>query len=90
MTRGRLFAVAGLSLLLIASAIAVVHTKYATRKLFVELEHLRAHRDSVDVEWGQLRLEQSTWSTHGRIHRMAQEQLGMGAPRPEDMVVISP
>ena len=79
-----------MSLALTGSAIAVVHTKYATRKLFVELEHLRAQRDSVDVEWGQLRLEQSTWSTHGRIHRIALEQLNMRAPTPEDTVVISP
>jgi cell division protein FtsL len=89
-TRGQFWGIAALSLALMGSAIAVVHTKYATRKLFVELEHLRAQRDLVDVEWGQLRLEQSTWSTHGRVHRMALERLNMRAPRPEDIVVISP
>ena len=51
----------------VMSAMALIYTKHESRKLFVELETLTTERDELNIEWGQLQIEQSTWATHGRI-----------------------
>ena len=79
-----------LGLAVVISATSVVYAKYASRKHFVELESLRAKRDAVDVEWGRLQLEQSTWATHGRVERIAREKLNMRIPLVDEVKVIRP
>ena len=74
----------------IISAVAVSYTKFANRKLFVELHELRMQRDDLDVEWGRLRLEQSAWATHGRVESVARERLDMRIPQSEDVVLLAP
>jgi cell division protein FtsL len=76
--------------LVIASAIAVVYSKHENRKLFVELQGLKTQRDELEIEWGRLQLEQSTWATHGRIERLARERLQMRLPPPESSVLVRP
>lgn len=73
-----------------ASAIGVVYAKHESRKLFMELQALQATRDEMNVEWGQLQLEQSTLATHARIDTEARTKLGMIAPAPETVVIIKP
>ena len=53
-----------LRLVCVISAIALIYTKHESRKLFVELETLTHERDELNIEWGQLQIEQSTWATH--------------------------
>ena len=45
------------------SAVGVVWSKHEARSLFIELQGLKAERDALDIEWGQLKLEQSAWAT---------------------------
>ena len=35
-------------------------------------------RDALDIEWGQLKLEQSAWATHGRVEQTARVGLQHG------------
>ncbi|MEE8118367.1 MAG: cell division protein FtsL [Gammaproteobacteria bacterium] len=79
---------AALFLAVTGSAVAVAYSKFQTRMFFVQLENLRKQRDNLDIEWGQLRLEQSTWATHGRIEKLAHEQLNMVIPENSEIVVI--
>jgi cell division protein FtsL len=74
----------------IVSALAVVYAKYESRTLFVELQKLNRERDAMDVEWGQLQLEQSTWTAHNRIEGTARTRLGMLLPEPDQIVVVRP
>lgn len=90
MTRGQLTMLVFCMTAVLASAVGVVYSKYASRKYFVELQALRAERDAVEVEWGRLRLEQNTWATHGRIERLARNKLEMHIPSPSEVVVITP
>jgi cell division protein FtsL len=90
MTRGRFLLLALLALGVLMSATAVVYAKYASRKHFVELQQLRAQRDAVDVEWGRLKLEQSTWAAHGRVERLARKKLDMHLPATSEVVVVRP
>ncbi len=79
-----------LALLVLASAIGVVVTKHQSRKLFVELEALNQERDELNIDWGRLQLEQSTWSTHGRIEQVARERLDMHLPTQAETVIVVP
>ncbi len=72
----------------VMSAIALVYTKHEARKLFVELEALTTERDELNIEWGQLQIEQSTWATHARIERVAAEDLSLIRPKSTEIYVI--
>ena len=65
----------------VLSAIALVYTKHESRKLFVELEALTHERDRLNIEWGQLQIEQSTWAQHARIEQVATDRPVAGATR---------
>ena len=72
----------------VISAIALVYTKHESRKLFVELESLTHERDELNIEWGQLQIEQSTWATHSRIEQVATEDLSLVRPTSGEIYVI--
>ncbi len=72
------------------SAIGVVYAKHQNRMLFVQLQALQNDRDRMEVEWGQLQLEQSTLVTHGRIERLARHDLKMTIPPADTVVMIRP
>jgi cell division protein FtsL len=73
-----------------ASAIAVVWARHKTRRLFVQFQQLNSERDALDVEWGQLKLEQSAFATHGRVEQTARGDLQMVIPRPEEVRIVKP
>lgn len=77
-----------LVLVCVVSAIALIYTKHESRKLFVELERLSDKRDELNIEWGQLQIEQSTWATHARIEKLAADELSLTRPKPADVFVI--
>lgn len=72
------------------SAIGVVYSIHQSRKLFVQLQSLQAQRDEMDVEWGRLQLEQSTWATDARIEELASSKLDMIIPAPGAIVMVKP
>ncbi|THF61195.1 cell division protein FtsL [Pseudothauera rhizosphaerae] len=76
--------------LVVASALGVVAAQHQARKLFSELEREQARARGLEVEWGQLQLEQSTWAAHGRVERMAHEVLGLRPPASGQVIVVEP
>jgi cell division protein FtsL len=79
-----------LLLAVVVSAVAVVYSKHSGRELFIELQGLANERDSMDVEWGQLQLEQSTLTTQGRVEPRARGQLGMVNLAADNVVIVKP
>ncbi len=77
-----------LALAVTLSAIAVVYSKHESRKLFIELQELTAERDRLNIQWGQLQIEQSTFATHGRVERVATDELALTRPALADIYVI--
>lgn len=69
-----------LSLILVLCALGVVTSQHKARKLFQSLEAQQERVRQLDVEYGQLQLEQSTWATHPRIEKIARETLKMRLP----------
>jgi cell division protein FtsL len=74
----------------LGSAAGAIYCKHRSRELFVELERLNARRDNLDIEWGQLQLEQSAWSTHAFVERVASTKLHMANPPPREIKIVSP
>lgn len=78
------------ALVLIGCALGVVTSQHKARKLFVELQKEQELTTQLDVEWGQLQLEQSTWATHARIEKIAGMTLQMRVPDAKRIQVITP
>ena len=74
----------------IVTAMSSVFARHESRKLFVQLQQLEAERDAMNVEWGQLQLEQSTHTTHGKVEDAARKRLGMEIPGPDQVVILRP
>ena len=83
-------AVAVLWVAVLGSALGVVYAKHEARSRFNELQKLTQRRDDLDIEWGQLQLEQSTWATHGRVERVARDELRMVIPQASDLRIVQP
>jgi cell division protein FtsL len=84
------FVVPLLWLAALGSAAGAIYSKHRARELFVELERLNARRDNLEIEWGQLQLEQSAWSTHAFVENVAGTKLKMAMPPPKDIELVSP
>ena len=76
------------ALVCVLSAMALVYTKHESRRLFVELESLTDERDQLNIEWGQLQIEQSTWATHARIEKVATDDLSLVRPDSSEIFII--
>jgi cell division protein FtsL len=72
----------------VASALVVVDLRQQNRQLFAELQTLTRERDALNVEWGQLLLEQGAWSEHRRVEDTARVRLGMAMPSSEQVVIV--
>jgi cell division protein FtsL len=79
-----------LLLVLTACALGLVTSQHQARKLFAELEHEQERAKQLDVEWGQLQLEQSTWAMHARVEKIARERLRMSVPDARRTQVVMP
>ncbi len=77
-------------LAVLASAAGAIFVKHRARELFVELEKVNRERDQLEIEWGQLQLEQSAWSTHAFVENVAASNLGMRTPPPKQIEVVAP
>jgi cell division protein FtsL len=77
-------------LAVVVSSVGVVYSKHEARKLFVELQALANERDDMDIEWGQLQLEQSTLTTQGQVEQAARDQLGMVSLSADNVVIVKP
>lgn len=75
--------------ILVGCALALVTSQHKARKLYVELQKEQELAKRLDVEWGQLQLEQRTWAMHGRVEKIATENLNMRVP-PSSRIQVVP
>ena len=69
-----------LLLVLVVCALGLVTSQHKARKLFSDLEREQARARELDVEYGKLQLEASTWGLHARVEKVAAGTLGMRTP----------
>ena len=77
-----------LLLVVVACALGAVASNHRARKLFMDLEREQNRAKELEVGWGQLQLEQSTWAAHARVERIARDKLGMRTPVPGQILVL--
>ncbi len=77
-------------LAVLGSAVQVIYARHKARDLFVHLEKLNAERDSLEMEWGRMQLERSSWSSHGFVERVANAKLQMSMPQTRDVRIVRP
>lgn len=87
--RIQLFLVLPTAVVLVLSSIWVINAKHESRQLFIESEALNRERDRLQVDWGRLQLEQSTWAAHFRVESLAQEKLNLIRPVPNEIIVLA-
>ncbi len=79
-----------LVLVLVMCALGIVTAQHKARKIFIELEQEQELAKKMEVEWGQLQLEQSTWAMHTRIEKIATAHLQMQVPDSSRIQVVQP
>lgn len=79
-----------LLLVLVVCALGLVTSQHQSRKLFSELEREQERARALEVEYGQLQLEASTWGLHSRVEKIAGAALGMRAPDPRRVRMVEP
>lgn len=77
-----------LILCVITAAIMVNYVSHLNRNLFSDYQQQLQVRDQLDVEWGQLLLEQSTFAAHARIEQLAKKKLAMKVPDSDEIVMV--
>lgn len=75
---------------LVGCSLALVTSQHQARKLYVELQKELDLAKRIEVERGQLQLEQSTWATHARVEKLAIQALGMRVPPASRVQVVPP
>ena len=79
-----------LLMILVVCCLALVTSQHHARKLYVELEKEQQLSNQLEIEFGQLQLEQSTWAMHSRIEKIASRDLAMRAPTAARVQVLPP
>ena len=76
--------------LLVLCGLLLVTSQHQARKFYVELQKEQELAKQLEIEWGQLQLEQSTWAMHARIEKIAARNLGMRIPAPSRIQIVAP
>jgi len=66
--------------LVLVSALAVIHSTHACRELYTRMQVLEARQWHLQEDYGRLLLEESTWASHYRVEKVARNELEMTEP----------
>ncbi len=78
----------GVAAAVTASALALVAVQHEYRATFATMQQELERRDRLRGEWRKLQLEQSALAKHGRVERLAREELGMELPERSEIVIL--
>lgn len=70
------------------SALVIIYTSHKNRQLLNELYQNTSIYNRAKAEWGRLILEQSAWTSYGRVEKIAVNQLGMHIPLPKEVRML--
>ncbi|MBL8397140.1 MAG: cell division protein FtsL [Candidatus Accumulibacter sp.] len=79
-----------LLLAVLLCSLGLVTSQHKARKLFQALEAEQERARQLEVEFGQLQLELSTWGTSPRIEKIARDRLRMNMPEVGKTIAVSP
>lgn len=74
--------------LVLLSSLVIVYLKDMQRRLVSDISIEKQIRNRLDVEWQQLLLEKSTWTTDARIQQIAEQNLKMMPIKSEQVYMV--
>ena len=77
-----------LTALVLFSALSVVTIRHENRLEFIALQKQESHRNFLQENWGRLMLERATWQMQHSVAENAVTQLGMAAPKAEEIITV--
>ncbi|MFV9996612.1 MAG: cell division protein FtsL [Arsenophonus endosymbiont of Dermacentor nuttalli] len=79
-----------LLIVIIISAVSIVTVSYETRLLTAQKDLMTEEKESLDIEWRNLILEENSLGNHSRIERLSIEKLHMihVDPTQEHIVIV--
>lgn len=77
-----------LLLFVLASALAVVYITNLHRLTFTKLQQIEQKSHELQLQWGQLLLEQASLATPGRVQQLAAEKLHMVLPASRQTFIL--
>ncbi len=75
-------------LILLGSALGVIYLRHIERDYFSQLQKVERQLNKAKLEYGQLLLEQSMWTSPQRIERLVKEKLNMQRAVPAAVIII--
>ncbi len=78
-----------LIIFVVMSALGVVYTKYNSRLLFGEMQHLQARLEKAETQRGNLQLEFTTLAGRHQLEQKAKSELDMIYPEPASVIYLS-
>jgi cell division protein FtsL len=87
---GQRVGLVSLWLLVMVSALGVVHATHRARLATHELEKLRHEAADLHAESGQLMLERSSLAAYARVEQVALKELEMTVPPIDQVVIVKP
>lgn len=78
-----------LLLAIVVCSLSVVTSQHKARKLFQAMEAEQERARQLEVEFGQLQLELSTWATSPRIEKIARDKLKMRTPETAKIITVT-
>lgn len=70
------------------SALGVVYSSHISRELFAEQAVLLERNDQLQLEWAQLLLEQSAFTSPGQVENVAARELQMVLPKVQEVELV--
>jgi cell division protein FtsL len=80
--------VLALAAAVVASGVWIVDAEHRSRQLFVAAEEQARELDRLQVDWGRLQIEQSTYATPSHIETLARQRLRLTEPDDDALVVV--
>lgn len=78
----------GLLFLVLCTALVVVYATNEHRSSFSQLQLLEQQEQQLELQWGQLLLEQASLATPGRVEQLAVQKLQMQLPEEKQTFVL--
>ncbi len=78
----------GLLIMFLISALAIIELRHENRIAFSKLQSLQKERDTLEIEWGKLLLEEGAWSQHRRVASTARHRLDMGLANGDQVILV--
>ncbi len=78
-----------LLLAILVCSLSVVTSQHKARRLFQAMEAEQERARQLEIEFGQLQLELSTWATSPRIEKIAHDKLKMRTPETAKIITVT-